>query len=41
MRPRYIEFVSRLPKTETEKIERHKLARLSEAVIDLRASAAQ
>jgi acyl-coenzyme A synthetase/AMP-(fatty) acid ligase len=32
---RYVEFVQMLPKTETEKIQRHKIAYLSDAVIDL------
>lgn len=36
MHPRYIEFVQTLPKTETEKIQRHKILYLSDAVIDLK-----
>jgi acyl-coenzyme A synthetase/AMP-(fatty) acid ligase len=35
MCPRYIEFAQTLPKTETEKIQRHKLSQLSDAVIDV------
>jgi carnitine-CoA ligase len=35
MYPRYIEFVQMLPKTETERIQRHKIAYLSDAVNDL------
>ena len=37
MQPRYIEFADVLPKTETEKVQRHKLAYLNDAVIDMRA----
>ncbi|MDN3020097.1 AMP-binding protein [Paenibacillus sp. BSR1-1] len=36
MVPRYIEILEKLPKTATEKIERHKLAYLSENVIDIK-----
>jgi acyl-CoA synthetase (AMP-forming)/AMP-acid ligase II len=36
MHPRYIEFVETLPKTETEKIQRHKIAYVSDGVIDLK-----
>jgi acyl-coenzyme A synthetase/AMP-(fatty) acid ligase len=35
MHPRYVEFVQMLPKTETEKIQRHKIAHLNDTVIDL------
>jgi acyl-coenzyme A synthetase/AMP-(fatty) acid ligase len=35
MYPRYVEFVQMLPKTETEKIQRHKIAHLNDTVIDL------
>lgn len=36
MLPRYVEFVSRIPKTETEKIQRNKLQYLDERVHDLK-----
>lgn len=36
MLPRYVQFVDRIPKTETQKIQRHALQRLDEGVIDLR-----
>lgn len=36
MLPRYIEFVPAIPKTETEKIQRHKLQYLDERVHDLK-----
>jgi crotonobetaine/carnitine-CoA ligase len=36
MQPRYVEFVESLPKTETEKIQRHKVAQLGAGVIDLK-----
>lgn len=36
MLPRYVEFVSAIPKTETEKIQRFKLTYLNAAVIDLK-----
>ncbi len=36
MLPRYVEFVSVIPKTETEKIQRFKLTYLSSAVTDLK-----
>jgi crotonobetaine/carnitine-CoA ligase len=35
MQPRYVEFVETLPKTETQKIQRHKIAQLGAGVIDL------
>jgi acyl-CoA synthetase (AMP-forming)/AMP-acid ligase II len=35
MHARYIEFVQALPKTETEKVQRHKIAHVSGGVIDL------
>jgi carnitine-CoA ligase len=35
MQARYIEFVQALPKTETEKVQRHKIAHVSGGVIDL------
>jgi acyl-CoA synthetase (AMP-forming)/AMP-acid ligase II len=36
MQPRYVEFVETLPKTETQKIQRHKIAQLGAGVIDLK-----
>ncbi|HYH22528.1 MAG TPA: AMP-binding protein [Azospirillum sp.] len=38
MLPRYVQFVDRIPKTETQKIQRHVLLRLEDGVIDLRPS---
>ena len=35
MLPRYLEFASAIPKTPTEKIERHKLAGFTDATLDL------
>ncbi|RYZ12241.1 MAG: ATP-dependent acyl-CoA ligase [Comamonadaceae bacterium] len=39
MLPRYVEFVERIPKTETEKIQRNKLQYLDERVHDLKSGA--
>jgi long-chain acyl-CoA synthetase len=36
MLPRFVVFVNALPKTETEKIKRHELARFLESAIDLK-----
>jgi carnitine-CoA ligase len=36
MQPRYVQFMERLPKTETEKVQRHKMAQLGAGVIDLK-----
>jgi crotonobetaine/carnitine-CoA ligase len=36
MHPRYIEFVQMLPKTETEKIQRHKISYVGDAVVDVK-----
>jgi len=36
MLPRYVEFVPAIPKTESEKIQRHKLQDLGPSVVDLR-----
>nr|WP_246731068.1 hypothetical protein [Methylobacterium sp. 2A] len=35
MLPRYVEFLDTLPKTETEKLQRHKLTYLNDEVEDL------
>lgn len=37
MTPRYLQFVDHIPKTETQKIQRHLLAKADDPVIDLRA----
>ncbi len=40
MLPRYVEFVSEMPKTPTQQVQRFKLAGLTRAVYDLKHAAA-